>query len=122
MAQTKMTDEDKTARRAVRDYLAALESNKPKRGRKRTAQSIQTRLDTIQNATAEASPLKRLELAQERLDLTTELQNLETTIDLEALEANFTTHAKHYGDAKGITRAAWREIGVTAATLKAAGI
>ena len=117
-----MTDEDKASRRAVRDYLAALESNRPKRGRKRTPESIQSRLDAIRNAMDDSSPLKRLELAQERLDLTSELQNLETTVDLAALEADFIVHAKQYGDTKGITSAAWRDVGVAAATLKAAGI
>ena len=46
--------------RAVRDYLEALRSSKPKRGRKRTAETIEARLaridDELTTATAPNSP------------------------------------------------------------------
>ena len=52
-----MTDEHKAALergrqegRAVRDYLEALRASKPKRGRKRTPDSINARLDKIEAA------------------------------------------------------------------------
>ena len=52
--KTKMTDEHKQALaegrelgRAVRDYLEALEAHKPKRGRKRTPDSVKKRLATF---------------------------------------------------------------------------
>jgi hypothetical protein len=34
--------------RAVRQYLEALQSHKPKRGRKRTSESVRARLDQIE--------------------------------------------------------------------------
>ena len=37
-------------------------------------------------------------------------------------EPFFVKSAKGYGERKGISYAAWREVGVSAATLKAAGI
>jgi len=124
MARTKMTDDEKNARRAVRDYLEAIEANKPRRGRKRTPDSIAKRLEAIESDFADASALKRLELAQERIDLGSELASMDESIDMEALEAGFVEHAKWFGAQKTppITYAAWREVGVSAATLKAAGV
>ena len=43
-------------------------------------------------------------------------------LDLQQLEAGFIECAWEYGNRKGITYTAWREVGVPAATLKAAGI
>jgi len=117
-----MSEDEKNARRAVREYLSALDDTKPKRGRKRTPESIDKRLGAIAAEMDDASALKKLDLSQERLDLMAEKDRLENAIDLGALEAAFVTHAKAYGETKGITFAAWRDVGVTAETLKAAGI
>ena len=117
-----MSEEEKTSRKAVRDYLKALEANKPRRGRKRTPESIEKRLASLEGEIAEASALRRLELAQERIDLQGELERMSETVDMTSLEEDFVTHAKVYGEAKGISYSAWRDTGVSAATLKAAGI
>jgi len=122
MARTKMSDDEKNARRAVREYLSALDDNKPKRGRKRTPESIDKRLAAIGAEMDDASALKKLDLSQERIDLQAEKDRLENAVDLGALEAGFVAHASAYGEAKGITYAAWREVGVSAETLKASGI
>lgn len=108
--------------RAVRAYLEGLESAKPKRGRQRTKDSIARRLDRIDTELDTADPLKRLQLTQERLNLTEELEQMDNGIDLGALEADFARVAKGYAERKGITYAAFREIGVPAAVLKKAGI
>jgi hypothetical protein len=108
--------------RAVRKYLEALEQNKPKRGRKRTADSVQRDLARTQEELLSADPLKRLELVQRRIDLEVELERMGTTVDLGALEKEFVAVAKPYAERKGISYEAWREAGVSAATLKAAGI
>lgn len=108
--------------RAIRDYLEALETHKPRRGRKRTPDSIRKRLDRIEAELAEADPMKRLTLVQERMDLQGELEALGGGVDLTELEAGFVEHAKEYSARKGISYAAWREIGVSPAVLKAAGI
>ena len=76
--------------KAVRAYLEALESTKPKRGRKRTADSIQKRLEKIQIEFDEADALKRLELTQEKLDLLQELEQMDNRIDLSRVNASFT--------------------------------
>lgn len=124
-----MSDEHKAAlaegrmqSKAVRQYLEALEAHRPKRGRKRTPDSIKKRLDALDGLIESADPLKRLQLIQERMDLSNELAAMDNKPDLTALEKGFTSSAKAYGQRKGITYAAWRELGVDPSTLKAAGI
>jgi uncharacterized protein YicC (UPF0701 family) len=106
----------------VRDYLEALRTNKPKRGRKRTPDSINKRLTAIEEELAVADALSELKLRQERSDLQTELANADSAVDLSALEANFVSVAKGFSDRQGIAYTTWREIGVEAAVLKASGI
>jgi hypothetical protein len=108
--------------RAVRRYLEALELHRPKRGRKRTKESMERRLERIDQELATADPLKRLQLTQERLDLNAELDALGTKVDLSGLEADFVAAASGYSDRKGISYAAWRELGVEPSVLKRAGI
>jgi hypothetical protein len=108
--------------RVVREYLDALRSNKPKRGRKRTPDSIKAKLLSIEEALQTADPLDELRLIQERRDLTAELESMGTTVDISALEAEFVKVAKAYSERQGIAYATWREVGVEAAVLKQAGI
>lgn len=124
-----MTDEHKAALaqgraegRAVREYLEALRSMKPKRGRSRTPDSIKKRLDAIDAQLAEADPLTELKLIQERRDLTEELASMQAKVDIGALEAAFVKVAKGYSERQGISYASWREVGVEASVLKRAGI
>jgi uncharacterized protein YicC (UPF0701 family) len=124
-----MTDQHKTALaigraegRAVRDYLDGLRASKPKRGRKRTAESISARLEVIEEELASADPLSELKLVQERMDLTNELEHMDAGIDLTALEDEFVKIAKGYSERQGISYAAWREVGVDAAVLRKASI
>jgi hypothetical protein len=79
--------------RAVREYLEALDQHRPRRGRKRTPDSI-----------------------------TAELGTLGAAVDLSELEKGFVAVAKSYSDRKGISHAAWRELHVPADVLKRAGI
>jgi hypothetical protein len=108
--------------RAVRRYLEALDAHKPKRGRKRTPDSIQKRLATIDEKLSGADPLTRLQLIQERMDLELELESTGSAVDLTALEDEFVESAGPYAQRKGISYAAWRSLGVDAAVLKRAGI
>jgi hypothetical protein len=80
------------------------------------------RLEAVEAAIPEADPLTRLQLVQERIDLQDELARAEDTVDLDALESEFVAAAKPYSERKGISYAAWRELGVPAATLKRAGV
>lgn len=111
--------------RAVREYLAALEATKPKRGRKVTIETLNVRLnDTNEKVNAEADPLRRLLLVQQALDLEAEIERRggDSGPDMKALEKAFVKSAKQYSTSKGISYAAWREIGVAPDVLKAAGI
>lgn len=108
--------------RVVRAYLEALEAHKPKRGRKRTADSIGRRMEAIERALEEADPLTRVKLIQEQMDLQSEGTQLQLRTDLSELESEFVEAAKNYSERKGISYAAWRAIGVSPSTLKKAGI
>jgi hypothetical protein len=108
--------------RAVKNYLEALDRNRPRRGRRRTADSIKKRLAAIDAKVPDASPLLRLQLVQERMDLEKEAGQLGATTDLSELEGAFVKTAKKYAERKGISYAAWRQLGVSAETLKKAGI
>jgi len=124
MARTKMTEAEKTEVAAVRDYLKALEQNAPRRGRRRTPESVERQLAVLEGEMEGASVTKRLDLIQQRIDLEADLETLQQagSVDLSALEAGFATHAAAYGGRRGISYAAWREVGVSSATLKSAGI
>jgi serine/threonine protein phosphatase PrpC len=124
-----MTDEHKAAlaegrteSRAVKSYLEALDQTRPRRGRKRTPESITKRLAVIDSQLDEVSALQRLQLVQERMDLQREREQMGTTVDLSALERAFVKTAAKYAQRKGISYAAWRELGVPADVLKQAGI
>jgi len=108
--------------RLVRAYLEALEMSKPKRGRKRTKETIGNRLERIEDELETTDPLRRLQLVQERIDLNDELSTMDQGVDIDELEKEFTRVAKGYAERKGITYAAFRQIGVSAAVLKRAGI
>jgi hypothetical protein len=129
MPPKKMTAEHKQALaegraegRAVKAYLDALEQQRPRRGRKRTPDSIKKRLAAIEKELGEASSLQRLQLVQERRDLETELAGMDTTVDITKLESDFVKVAKAYSGRKGIEYASWRELGVAADVLKKAGV
>ena len=124
-----MTDEHKAALakgrvegRVVREYLEGLRATKPKRGRKRTAETVATRLETISAELESASPIDELLLVQERRDLRSELESMSDIIDMKQLEAEFVALAKSYSQSKQISYQSWRDVGVEASVLKAAGI
>jgi hypothetical protein len=126
-----MSDEHKEAlaigRRegaAVKAYLEVLQTSKPKRGRRRSAEGVARRLAEITDELAAATPFNRLLLTQERRDLEAELQRLRSAgrSDLQALEDAFAAHAGSFAQRKHIDYQTWREIGVPDAVLKRAGI
>ncbi|MBW8825388.1 MAG: hypothetical protein JF603_03415 [Acidobacteria bacterium] len=114
--------EGRTQGRAVSAYLEVLEHHRPKRGRKRTPESIDRRLAAIDQDLSSANPIKRLSLIQERLDLIKEKEAMAETVDITTFENDFVAAAKAYSDRKGISYAAWKELGVPAEVLKRAGI
>src|SRR6476619_303457 len=114
-----MSDEHKAALargrsegKAVRGYLDALRANKPKRGRKRTPESIKKRLAAIDVRLPDADPLSELRMIQERHDLEAELQSMDHAVDMSSIEEAFVGVANAYSERQGISYAAWREVGV----------
>jgi hypothetical protein len=128
--EPKLTEEHKAALaagrtqgRAVKAYLEALVEHRPRRGRKRTAETVRRRLDTIERELAgDVEPLTRLHLVQERMDLSEELSRFQTSVDTGRLEQEFIEVAADYSTRKGISYTAWREAGVPADVLRRAGI
>jgi len=125
----KMSDDHKEALavgraegRSVRAYLDALESSRPRRGRKRTPESIASRLEAIADELESADPLRRLQLTQEEINLAEELASMDESVDISELEAGFVEVAQSYAERKGISYAAFRQVGVPASVLKDAGI
>ena len=107
---------------AVKAYLVFLEENKPKRGRQRTEETVTARLEAVRAELSTANPLARLNLVQEEMDLEAELMSLKTVPDGSGLQASFVEAAGRYAASKGISREAFRKVGVDAATLREAGI
>jgi hypothetical protein len=108
--------------RAVRAYLEALRGNKPKRGRRRTSDSIKKRLNAISDQLKTADPLTEVRLVQERRDLTAELDGMQSNVDLKSIEDDFIKVVANYSKRQGISYASWREVGVPASVLTKAGL
>ena len=108
--------------RAVRRYLEAVEHQRPRRGRRRTPDTIARRLAQVQEKVEQADALSRLHLLQEQSDLQAELDHMRVGENLAALEKAFVSVAKDYGARKGIAYNAWRQAGVPPHVLMQAGI
>jgi len=108
--------------RVVRDYLQALDRTK-KRGPKPDKKSLTKRLNDLEGQIgSEDDPAKRLELVQKRIDLEERLADIDNKPAAEQLEKEFVKVAAEYGERKGISYSAWREIGVPASVLKQAEV
>lgn len=107
--------------RAIKAYLEAMQARRP--GRPVTKESLEKRLAAVNEQLDKIeNPLEAVELIQKRLDIQESMSQLEDASNFEDLEAGFITHAKSYSERKDISYTAWREFGVPAATLRAAGI
>ncbi len=129
MAKRTVSDSQKQAMakgransRIVKEYLEALERNRPRRGRKRSQESILKRLATIEETLDSASPLAKLDMVQERMNLNSELEQLQSAEDITAPQKAFESVAKEYSESRGISWAAWREMGVPADVLRKGGL
>lgn len=107
--------------RAIKTYLEALKARKP--GRPVTADSLKKRLKALnEKLNGSDDPLESVELIQKRIDLENELKRIDEVAHFDELEEGFVEHAAGYSERKSITYTAWRELGVPASTLRAAGI
>jgi len=126
-----MSDEHKAALargrqegNAVRAYLDAIEASKPKRGRKRTEDTVRRQLAEVTEQLADASGFDKLHLTQRQHDLQAELAGFGQAgdQDLDELEARFIEAAAGYAERKKLGYAAFRAVGVKPDVLKKAGI
>lgn len=125
----KMTDSHKAALaqgraqgRAIRNYLEVLNTYKPKRGRRMSAERIKQRLQEISDKFDSSSPAVQVQLTQERINLLEKLSTVDSSSGLKESEKEFVKYAKGYSQRKGISYAAWRKMGVSAEVLRKAGI
>ncbi|MEN8113633.1 MAG: hypothetical protein ABFS21_04545 [Actinomycetota bacterium] len=108
--------------KAIKAYLEAIVVPK-RRGRPVTPETLELKIAGIdEKVRSESNPLARVDLIQARLDAQEALDQMTVTVDMEALEAGFVEHAASYSERKGITWPAWREAGVAANVLAAAGV
>jgi hypothetical protein len=105
---------------AVAAYLTALQAPKvPARSRAR----LEQRRTQIEHWIAEeSSPIRQVELIQQRLDIEAQLAQLDQAARLPELEEAFVKVAASWAKRSGITAAALREVGVPASVLRRAGL
>ena len=107
----------------VRKYLEELERTRPKRGRPITRDGLQKQIAELDRKLEQAKDaLEKLDLVQRKIDRERQLKEFDEPVDLAAAEAGFIEVAKAYGDSKGISAQAWREMKVPPEVLKRAGI
>lgn len=121
-SQKKAMAKGRANSRVVKEYLEALERNRPRRGRKRTPAGIRKRLDAIAVEMDDATQLAKLDMVQERINLEAELDQLLAVEDISDKEQAFLSIANEYSASRGISWAAWREMGVPSAVLREAGL
>lgn len=108
--------------KAVRNYLQMLEQD-ARRSSNVSADQLNSRIREVESQIrSEKDPIKRVELIQRRLDLEAQWNSAKTSPDPQQLEDEFVRAVKEYSERKGISYAAWRELGVPAGTLRAAGV
>jgi hypothetical protein len=107
--------------KSIKSYLEALAARHP--GRPVTKDNLKKRLGSISERLAmETDALKRVDLHQTKIEIEAAIANAQESVDLTHVEDEFAKVAKAYSDRKGISYAAWRGAGVSAAALKKAGI
>ncbi|MCY3954230.1 MAG: hypothetical protein OXG69_17095 [bacterium] len=111
----------RTETRVVRQYLEALEVRQSG-GRRRSKESLQNKLAAVEQDLESAGAVGRLHLVQERINLQKAIDAAEQSVDIDELENGFIDVAASYSERKGISYQAWREVGVSAKVLQAAGI
>lgn len=100
--------------KAVDEYLSALTPGRGGYRPRRTPQELQVEID------AEKNPIRKLALVQQRLNIENALNG--KVLKMEELTESFVAVAASFAKRKGISYAAWREMGVPPKILKEAGI
>ena len=104
----------------VQRYLESLAENRPRPGRPRGLGHEQ-RLAEVEGQLAASAGIEKLRLVQERLDLQAALSAANPQSQAKA-EDEFVAVAAAFSLRRGISRAAWRELGVPVSVLRRANI
>jgi hypothetical protein len=105
---------------AVAAYLTALKA--PKVPARSSANLERRRAQIEQWLADESSPIREVELIQQRLDIDAQLAQIDQTQRLVELEKAFVEVAASRAKRSGISAAALREVGVPASVLRRAGL
>lgn len=121
--QKRAMQEGRQMSAAVDAYLRALGQPK-QRGRRVSLEELQRRRDVAAAEAATAEGVTKLKATQTVRDLDERIAAAQKgeSVDLQALEAGYVAVAAVYSENHGIDYATWREVGVPAQVLKAAGI
>lgn len=112
----------RTETRVVRQYLEALDGVRQSGGRRRSKETLAKKLAAVEQELESTDAVGRLHLVQERIDLQKAIEAAEQNVDIGELEEAFVSIAASYSERKGISYQAWREVGVTPAVLRQAGV
>jgi hypothetical protein len=105
---------------AVAAYLTALRA--PKVSARSRPNLEKRRVQIEQWIAEESSPIREVELIQQRLDIDAQLARIDQAAPLPELEEAFVKVAASWAQRSGIRAAALREVGVPASVLKRAGL
>ena len=104
----------------VQRYLESLAENRPRPGRPRGLGHEQ-RLAEVERQLTTAAGIEKLRLVQERLDLQAAVSAANPQSQAKA-EDDFVAIAAAFSLRRGISRAAWRELGVPVSVLRRANV
>ena len=93
----------RTEGHVIRDYLEVVEAIKPRRGRRRTPESIAKRLVAISAEMKLTDPVTKVRLMQERLNLRSELAGMKNKTEVAVTEAKFVKVALSFSERNEIT-------------------
>jgi hypothetical protein len=109
--------------KAVAAYLTALKGPRPSGSSKAKREGLMRRRAQVEHwISEERSPIREVELIQQRLDIDAQLARIDQAARLPELEEAFVNVAASWAKRSGITAAALREAGVPASVLKRAGL
>jgi hypothetical protein len=112
--------ERRAATNAVAAYLTALRA--PKVPAQSRANLEKRRAQIEQWIAEESSPIRQVELIQQRLDIEAQLAQINQAARLPELEEAFVNVAASWAKRTGISAAALHEVGVPASVLRRAGL
>jgi len=105
---------------AVAAYLTALRAPKVPANSRVTLEKRRAQIE--QWIAKESSPIREVELIQQRLDIDSQLAQIDQAARLPELEEMFVKVAGSWAKRSGISAAALREVGVPAIVLRRAGL